>query len=555
MFSYLNHSKACRTKQDARNALIQELGTPDMSKPVSKEDLAILEKPVAQIAAEVQSGRLNPVDILSTYTRKAIRAHVDTNCLTEILLTSAKLYAQECNKQGPLAGAPVSLKDTVSVQGYDSCIGYSSWVGRPAKKDSPLVRLLRDAGAVPFVKTNIPVTLLSFESANDVFGRTTNPHKNTHSPGGSTGGEAALLAYGGSRIGIGTDVAGSVRVPAHYSGIYSIKASVGRFPKIGNATSMPGQEGIPPVYSPMARTLEDLEYFWKAVVSMEPWKYDYSCLRMAWKPYNVPTNRPLRWGVMRSDGFVRISPACTRALDTVVDTLKSHGHEVFDVSPPSPYDGIRIGSQLLLAEGGRMSTDPITTFESNDPGVTQALRMLRLPNFFRKIYAFYVRYIKRDKVYAGLIDDFTTKTAEETWWLVAQREAYKNQWFEFWNAQDLDFVLTVPNSLPAVPHGGMKKGWRACGYSFLFNILDYTAGVLPITKVDAVRDALPKGFKPTNAIEAGQYAMYDAHDMHGLPLGVQVVGQRLEEEKVMEGMKIIEGLLKKEGRGYELIPF
>lgn len=129
---------------------------------------------------------------------------------------------------------------------------------------------------MPFVKTNIPITLLSFESASDVFGRTTNPLKNSHSPGGSTGGEAALLAFGGSRIGIGTDVAGSVRIPAHYSGVYTIKASVGRFLRRGSSTSIPGQEGVMPVYSPMARTLEDLETFWKAVVSMQPWKYDHS---------------------------------------------------------------------------------------------------------------------------------------------------------------------------------------------------------------------------------------------------------------------------------------
>ena len=82
------------------------------------------------------------------------------------------------------------------------------------QKDSALIRLLKDAGAVPFVKTNVPITLLSFESTNDVFGRTTNPHSKDYSPGGSTGGEAALLAYGGSRLGIGTDVAGSVRAPA-----------------------------------------------------------------------------------------------------------------------------------------------------------------------------------------------------------------------------------------------------------------------------------------------------------------------------------------------------
>jgi hypothetical protein len=103
--------------------------------------------------------------------------------------------------------------------------------------------------------------------------------------------------------------------------------------------------------------------------------------------------------------------------------------------------------------------------------MVQALKMFNLPNFIRKIYAFYVRYIKRDKVYAGLIDGFAAKSAEETWSLIAQREAYKLQWFEYWDSQDLDFVLTAPSSLPAMPHGGSKKGWRACGYSFLFNIV------------------------------------------------------------------------------------
>lgn len=85
--------------------------------------------------------------------------------------------------------------------------------------------------------------------------------------------------------------------------------------------------------------------------------------------------------------------------------------------------------------------------------------------------------------------------------------------------------------------------------------MDYSAGVLPITKVDATLDVLPRGFKSTNAVEAGAYAMYKPKDMEGLPIGVQVIGRRLEEEKVMEGMKIIESLMRKENKSYELIPF
>ena len=120
------------------------------------------------------------------------------------------------------------------------------------------------------------MTLLSFESTNDVWGRCTNPHNSKYSPGGSTGGEGALLAFGGGRIGIGSDVAGSVRAPAHFSGIYSLRCSTGRWPKMGMNTSMPGQEGIPSVFSPMARTLPDLVYFSQSMISMKPWEYDHS---------------------------------------------------------------------------------------------------------------------------------------------------------------------------------------------------------------------------------------------------------------------------------------
>lgn len=224
----------------------------------------------------VQSGTWDPLDILRSYGKKALQAHEATNCLSEVMIADAEDWARSANKAGPLAGVPVSLKDTFAVAGYDSCMGFSSMVGKPQSTESALVRLLRDAGAVPFVKTAVPITLLSFETHSAVCGVTTNPHVRTHSPGGSSGGEAALLALGGSRIGVGSDVAGSVRVPAHFSGVYAIKSSTGRFPKTGGGSSIPGQEGVPPVSSPMARTLADLETFWKAVVAMKPWEYDHS---------------------------------------------------------------------------------------------------------------------------------------------------------------------------------------------------------------------------------------------------------------------------------------
>ena len=251
---------------------------PIYHQALTASDITVLATPISELVQNVQSGVWDPVDILRSYGKKSLKAYEATNCLSEIMISDAEDWARSVNKAGPLAGVPVSLKDTAVVNGYDSCIGYSSLTGIPAEKESVLVRLLRDAGAVPFVKTTIPITLMSFESNSSVFGVTRNPHVPTHTPGGSSGGEAALLAFGGSRCGIGTDVAGSVRIPAHFSGIYTIKASTGRFPKTGNRTSIPGQEGVAAVYSPMTRTLEDLETFWKAIVSMNPWEYDHSVI-------------------------------------------------------------------------------------------------------------------------------------------------------------------------------------------------------------------------------------------------------------------------------------
>ena len=159
-------------------------------------------------------------------------------------------------------------------------------------------------GAIPYVKTALPVTLLSFESANPVWGHCKNPHVPAYSPGGSTGGESALLAMGG-RIGIGSDVAGSVRVPAAWSGIYSLRCSTGRWPKAGVNTSMAGQEGVPSVFSPMARTLNDLTYFTRSIIRMKPWKYDHSVHPIAWRAdeEEEARSKKLRIGVMKSDGM------------------------------------------------------------------------------------------------------------------------------------------------------------------------------------------------------------------------------------------------------------
>jgi Asp-tRNA(Asn)/Glu-tRNA(Gln) amidotransferase A subunit family amidase len=422
----------------------------------------------------VHAGTTSPLSILHTYGRVALNAHTSTNCLTEILIPSAEKWLTDgsINLSGPLAGIPVSLKDTIIVGGYDATVGYSSFVGNAPERDGGMVRLLKDVGAVPYVKTNLPITLLSFESTNDVWGRCANPHNPAYSPGGSTGGEAALLAMGG-RIGVGSDVAGSVRVPAHFSGCYSLRCSTGRWPKAGICTSMPGQEGVPSVYSPMARTLDDLAYFTRVVLGAGAWRYDHTVHPMPWRGEveKEVGERKLRVGVLRTDGVVDPSPACRRALEMVEEAMRREGHEVVEISPPEMGEALKVASLLLNADGCRMFRSFFRTGEWNDPGAKQMHWLMRVPGPVRWVYWLWVKYVRRDEVWAGLVRDWRAQSAFENWKLVARREAYRARWFDWWNEAGLDVIIAPPNATPAVPHGGMRDAVSSCGYTFLFNLV------------------------------------------------------------------------------------
>lgn len=476
MSAKLIHSHSKR-KQDERTIRIAAL-PPQYHTAISEKDQRILTASIQELVHNVQEQTTSPVDILRSYGKVAIRAHAETTCLTEIMLPEAEGWSENhVNLKGPLAGIPVSLKDSIHVGGFDTSVGYSCNTGAPVARDGILVRLLKEAGAIPFVKTNLPITLLSFESTNDVWGRCKNPHNDKYSPGGSTGGEGALLAYGGSRIGIGSDVAGSVRAPAHFSGCYSLRCSIGRWPKGGVNTSMPGQEGVPSVFSPMARTLNDLAYFTRSLIKTKPWRLDHTVHPLEWRDdeaTDIRDKRRLKIGVMRTDGVIDPAPACARALEETVTALKKDGHQVFDVHPPDTYEGFKIASVLLNSDGCQTFRSFFRPGEWMDPGAAQLSRYMRLPRPVRYLWYWWVKYVRRDHLWADLLSAWYEKSAFQQWKWVLKRETYKAKFHEWWMEDaKMDVMLTPPNATPAVPHDGMKDAVSSCGYTFLFNLVSY----------------------------------------------------------------------------------
>ena len=262
----------------------------------------------------------------------------------------------------------------------------------------------------------------------------------------------------------------------------------------------------------------------------------------------------LRILIPDSLGVVDPSPACARALDTVVSVLRSEGHEIIDIDPPSPYEALVIASNLLNSDGCKTFRSFFSGGEWNDPGAAQLYLYMSLPRPFKYIYYLWMKHVRQDTVWAELLVDFHEKSAFQQWRWVTKREAYKAKWHSWWmNDAKLDFMLTPPNATPAVPHGGMKDAVSSCGYTFLFNLLDYTCGIIPVTHVDKALDQLPITFRmrDLNGVARGAYKHYDANAMHGLPVAIQIVGQRLEEEKILAVMERVEGALEKRGEKYQ----
>lgn len=437
---------------------------------------------------------------------------------------------------------------------------------KPYAEDGIVVKLLKRAGAIPHAKTALPITLLSFESTNSLWGVAKNPHNTKYSPGGSTGGEGALLALNGSRIGIGSDVAGSVRVPAAWSGIFSLRCSTGRWPKMGMNTSMPGQEGIPSVFSPMTRTLNDLTYFTKSLISMKPWEVDYTVHPIPWRNdlyTSARENKKLKIGLMTTDGVCRPSPAIKRGLDLTAAALQKAGHEIIPISeadfPASatPAAALQIASVLLCGDGGKTFKSFFRSFETNDRGAAQIYNYMALPRPVKYLWYLYVRYVRGDPLWASLLRFFHPLSAVQNWSWVAKREAFRATWFSWLNPSHderrFDFILCPANATPALPHGAMHDAVSSCGYTFLWNLLDYSAGIVPVTKVDKVVDRLSGDWKARNGVEVGAYKHYDSVAMEGLPCAVQVVGagRRLMEEEVLAYMEVTEEALMADGVVYQ----
>ena len=249
-------------------------------------------------------------------------------------------------------------------------MGYVGWIGTFEGKvgtgkekvfESEMVTELRNLGAILYCKTSVPHTLMAGETFNNIIGYTYNPKNRNLACGGSSGGEGALIGLKGSPLGFGTDIGGSIRIPAAFNGLYGIRPSTGRLPYEGMANSMDGQNSILSVVGPLATSVGALRLVMQALLSQQPWLHDPLVAEIPWRHEQEQAvfdlvksggGGQLSFGVLRHDGLVQPHPPVRRALDIVVKTVEKLGHKIIEWQPPAHKRANDLMTKIWVFDGG-----------------------------------------------------------------------------------------------------------------------------------------------------------------------------------------------------------
>jgi amidase len=307
-----------------------------------------------RIAGAVAAGTVGARDVLEAHLAcverlnprlRAVTSRRDEDARRDAARVDAAVARGE--SVGPLAGVPVTVKETTDVARLATTHGLRVFAGRIASVDAPPVDALRRAGAVVVGHTNMPtLTLTGMHTRSELFGDTVNPWDPTVTPGGSSGGDAVAVATGMAAIGLGNDSGGSTRLPAQLCGVVGLKPTPGRFPadhRIGPTDPTPAS-ALFPVDGPIARTVADVRLAVEALAVTDP--RDPRALPV---PLTGPA-LPRRVGVVRDPGGHGVDPAVATAIEDAAVALRDAGYAVHDAEPAMLDEALEVYLGLVLTE-------------------------------------------------------------------------------------------------------------------------------------------------------------------------------------------------------------
>ena len=492
---------------------------------LSQEELAITENHDATALAEaIATRKLTSVAVTTAFAKRAMIAHQLTCCLTEWFMDEAIAQARRLDEHlastgqtvGPLHGVPISIKSHIPIAGHWGDWGYLDTWTRTAD-DCQMVAILRNAGAVFYCKTNQPQAVMHLESTSFI-GRTLNPHNIGLSSGGSSGGEAALVALRGSVLGVGTDIGGSIRGPSAFCGIYGFKPTSYSLPMQGQ---IPGgvhaELNVLASVGPMCSTLRDMNLFMSVMLHAKPWLEDPRIIPRTWTGINPPEGPPspssFRIGIMMDDGVVTPQPPVTKALEWARSRLESAG---FQIKPLAPLNVSQVSKNLFQVywpAGAQGTNDHLaSTGEPKHPLTEWAQRAA-----------------PRDELNASAILQQRVL-----------RDDMRSEFARHWSTQGVDVVLCPAFVGPASSHDTARY-WM---YTALWNYLDCPGVVVPTPikalakgrEVYARKEALSEDCEDIRRL-------WEEGDFEDAPINVQFVARKYHDNELFAAMAAMKDAL------------
>ncbi len=424
---------------------------------------------------------ITPMELAEEHIAQILRLNPQLNAIVDFDAERARAQAAQV-RPGPLSGLPVTVKSSISVAGCRCEIGSTINRGSIPEKNAVLVDRMLAAGAVILGTTNCPEFLMAYETENLLYGSTRNPWNLEYSAGGSSGGESAAIAAGMSAAGLGSDGGGSVREPAHFTGICALKPTAGRFPAAGHLPPCLGPFSFLGSIGPMARTVGDLDLLFETLSGQDP--NDPNSAPIVHRAVSLDEARQVPIGWFDDDGIVPVSAETRIAVEQAVQTLERAGFQVKPFRPKALEDARKLWS-IFFVQCGAMLYEP--TIRGHEE---------RLSPTFSDFLA-----IARAEV------PLTGASLLDAW---VESDNVRGRLLE--EMREFPILLCPVCSIPAFRPS--ERSWKVDGrdvayldamrYTQWFNLLGGPAAVVPISQ-----------------------------SQEGLPIGVQIAGRPFEDELVL----------------------
>lgn len=556
-----------------------------------------LDWSATEIARCVSAREVSAHEVCQAFIARCQQVQPQLNALVwkrfEAALADAKATDEKISRGeplGPLAGVPITVKECFFVEGSPTTLGLTNRAGKEPdlerewkddrwlhplalqqavedmqasgdakgfqphledprvragaekmrRRTSPLVQQMQQAGGVLLGKTNVPQLMLWHECDNPVYGRTNNPWDLERTPGGSTGGEAALIAAHGSPLGLATDMGGSMRVPASWCGVTTLMPTGQRVPTGGTLQNFGWLEAIALAIGPMARHVEDLDLAMRVLLSppqemslRQRTDHSYNVPPLAWPDFRAIDVRGLRIGVPSLALEMAVSPAVERALRETSDALQAAGATVID--EPVLFTDMRTYLGLITADGGACLRE-IARGSQLDPRASRIMWLAGLRGFTRGLLVIALELLG-SRLLASMVSSGGPVSAQGFGELIRAQQLAKYMAHAKWERYGLDAMIIPAHALPAPQHGKPIDLVPAAEPAFYANLLGWPAGVVPVTKVREDEQTC-RHEKPRDRV-LQQAAAVDAGSA-GLPVGVQVIARPWREDIVLAVMAAIE---------------